>query len=347
MSSSCAPLRQLPWPDCPYRVEPNAPPTALPESTLCAWQFGDAAPTSDDPRRVRLPLRPLWTVNTNVAGEVWRGSAPLRYGWQGDLGYAGNEQLLMVQLHLPDAALDDLEGAVCAAYQRLLQFTSAAGHPHLLRVWNYLSSINEGDGDAERYRRFCAGRYRALAQTPGFELGLPAASAIGSRAGDGLRVFALAGPAPGLQVENPRQVSAFRYPRDYGERSPSFSRATLAPWRDGAQLLVSGTASILGHATVHAGDAAAQLRQALDNLETVRDQALRTYLPTLAPPRLPLASALVYVRHADDLPALQPLLVQRLGGVPLRVLAGDICRRDLLVEVEAVYRQSPEAACAG
>lgn len=346
MSSPCTPLRQPSWPDCPYRVEPGVP-AALPEPTLCAWQFGDASSIDGDSRRVRLPLRPLWAVNTSVVGELWLGSAPLRHGWQGNLGYAGNEQMLMVQLHLPEAALSDFEGAVCAVYQRLLQFTAAAGHPHLLRVWNYLSSINDGDGDAERYRRFCAGRYRALAQMPGFELGLPAASAIGSRAGDGLRVFALAGPAPGLQVENPQQVSAFRYPRDYGERSPSFSRATLAPWRDGAQLLVSGTASILGHATVHAGDAAAQLRQALDNLEAVRDQALRTHLPALPPAQLPLASALVYLRHADDLPALQPLLARRLGGVPLRVLAGDICRRDLLVEVEAVYRQSPEAACAG
>ena len=32
----------------------------------------------------------------------------------------------------------------------------------MLRLWNYLDAINLGDGDDERYRRFCDGRARGM-----------------------------------------------------------------------------------------------------------------------------------------------------------------------------------------
>lgn len=333
------------WPQCPYRID-SLPPEALaqplPSDALCAVQFGDAQ-DHDDPRRIVLPLRPLGPRAD--AGELWRSALPVHSGRVRDLGYAENGQVMMVQMHLPESAMQPMEQAVCDAYRQLIRFLAGAGYPQLLRVWNYLSDINLGEGDAERYRRFCVGRHRALADTDGFEYQLPAASAIGSRDDSGLRLYALAGRQPGLQVENPRQVSAFRYPRIYGERSPSFSRATWVPWDDGAQLLVSGTASIVGHATVHPGDTLAQLQQAAANLETVRDHAMRSHCPGVDPASLQMESCVLYVRDDADLPALLPLLPALFGTVPLRVLAGDICRRELLVEVEAMYRLSVGAAC--
>ena len=49
----------------------------------------------------------------------------------------------------------------------------------------------------------------------------------------------------GTPVENPRQVSAYRYPREYGPQSPTFARALLPP-SPRVPLLLSGTASIDG-----------------------------------------------------------------------------------------------------
>lgn len=332
-------MPRLVYPDCPYRITDlsiDARSQSLPARVLCALQFGgDRA--DDDPRRVLLPLSPLDAVST--VGELWLSTVPVRSGWVRDFGYAENGQVMMVQLQVPETQLNRMEEAVCEIYRRLIRFVSGAGYPHLLRVWNYLDRINQGDGDAERYRRFCAGRYRAMADTDGFEHQLPAASAIGSRDGGGLRLFVLAARQPGLQVENPNQVSAFNYPRIYGTRSPSFSRATLVPWADGVQLLVSGTASIVGHATTHPGDPQAQLRQAVANIETVRDHAIRSRLPGTDPAQLQLESCILYVRRETDLPGLQALLPELLGTQPVRVLAGDICRRALLIEIEAIYRQ--------
>ncbi len=262
---------------------------------------------------------------------------PVRHGWDGDVGYSENGEVLVMQLRLDEPALADMEEAVYRAYVRLNAFVAARGYPNLWRVWHYLGSINQGEGDAERYRRFCVGRYRAVADHPDFESQLPAATAIGTRGG-GLSLIVLAGKRPGVQVENPRQVSAFRYPRPYGLRSPSFSRATLLPWADGPRLLVSGTASIVGHATAFAGDAAGQLRQTAANLQALLAHAVHTRLPGRDAGEFAADSYIVYLRHAEDLPRVRADLDELFADAPRRLVIGDICRSELLIEVEAAYR---------
>lgn len=313
----------------------------LPEDVFCALQFG-GVPYDVDPRRIVLPLIPLGEPND--AGEIWYSDRRSQRGYKNDFGYVANGQVMMVQLQLPNTSRVAFEDGVCAVYRKLNSFVRNAGYPYLLRVWNYLSDINDGEGDAERYRRFCAGRYRALAVVEDFERQLPAASAIGSHDKGGLRLFALAARHPGLPVENPLQVSAYRYPRMYGQRSPSFVRGILVPWADGPQLFASGTASIVGHSTLYPGDAVAQMRQAVVNLETLREHAVRSYLPGHVPTRLQLESCLVYVRNAGDASALSRLVPDLFGRQPVRILVGDICRLDLLVEIEAVYRQMTRLA---
>ena len=121
----------------------------------------------------------------------------------------------------------------------------------------------------ERYKLFCLGRARAFAAVHATspDIGYPAASAVGKPRGvRTLQVCWLAGREAGTTLENPRQVSAYDYPRQYGPAAPSFSRAALTP---DPLLLISGTASIVGHASVHLGDVAAQLEETLANLDNL------------------------------------------------------------------------------
>ena len=41
-----------------------------------------------------------------------------------------------------------------------------------------------------------------------------------------------------------------------------------------------------------------------------------------------------YVRHAADAPRVLGFLAARLPGVPVLLLHGDVCRRELLVEID-------------
>jgi chorismate lyase / 3-hydroxybenzoate synthase len=308
---------------------------ANPDAQLLAQiRFGEHTAGGPDPRLLTLALPPL--LGEDLV-EIWRCGQTVQAGWQDGFGYARAEDVLFFQLLLDEAAYPCLAAASHDAYARLLAFVRMAGYPHLLRVWNYFPHINAGAGADERYQQFCLGRAQALETTPGFEARLPAATVIGSLA-PGFVIYGLAVREPGLQIENPRQVSAFRYPRQYAPRSPAFSRARLKRWGESLHLYVSGTASVVGHETRHPHAALAQLGEAIRNLEALLAQASRAE-PQLPPGHLPDLSLLkLYVRPGVELPPLQAMLQGRLGSqTPCLLLSGEICRRDLLVELEGLY----------
>lgn len=219
---------------------------------------------------------------------------------------------------------EPIESLTKSAYVQLIAETRAAGYPYFLRMWNHVGSINEHDGGNERYKLFCAGRHDAFVEA-GYHHGadLPAASAVGIR-GRGLVIYFLAAREPGVQVENPRQVSAYDYPPQYGVKSPSFSRLTV--WRD--TVFVSGTSSVVGHETVHLGDPMAQLDETLRNIGVVLQRTGKTLADVVA--------AKTYIRRAADYEAIS----RRLGDTfPANLyLEADICRKNLLLEIEAVAR---------
>ena len=98
------------------------------------------------------------------------------------------------------------------------------------------------------------------------------------------------------------------------------------------QLYISGTAAIVGHASHHPEDLAAQFNETLANLDSLLEAAGST--PSLGA----MSQLKVYVRHASDVPAVRELLRARLGDkVPLVLLQGDVCRRELLLEIEGVH----------
>lgn len=265
--------------------------------------------------------------------EQWMGGAPVRFGHGDGWNWSRNHRLLAVAMVAQDEA--DPAGITARCYRELIATVRSAGYPHLLRIWNYLPHINDGAEDQERYRRFCVGRGQALAEAGLEDARMCAATAIGSH-DDQFRLFALAGRVPGQAVENPRQVSAWEYPPIYGPRSPAFARATAISLDDQRMaLLISGTASVVGHATAHPGDVLAQTDEAVKNMAALLAEAAdKLQQPGLAHFGAE-AAARVYVRHAADWPAVHERLRQHWPNLPLAGFLGDICRRDLLMEIEA------------
>jgi chorismate lyase/3-hydroxybenzoate synthase len=294
---------------------------ALPDDALCvisSGQAGNTAPLTIDPRLERLG---------GPAAEVWYANGPTRAGREGIVRYAHDDELLVAVVEEDERAYGGICSTARELYAAMRQFQEHCGFPHLLRMWNYFDRINEGEGDAERYRQFCVGRAHGLGSLSGKQL--PAATAIGrQQTTHHLQVFWVAARGNGVAIENPRQVSAYHYPRAHGPVSPSFSRAMAAPDRT---VLVSGTASIVGHVSQHEGDAPAQLSETLRNLAAVTAHAdLRHHTAH----RQDLLK--VYVRDAK----LVPMIAERLraaypAAAPI-FLAGDICRHELLLEIECI-----------
>ena len=296
---------------------------------LALIQFGSPSALPADPRVGVISLPEL---GGGMTAEVWLGARPAQTGVLDGVHYADSGDALFLRLHLDESAPDALSPLTTIAYQRLFAAARARGYPHLLRVWNYFPAINQEAGGLERYRAFCVGRHAALrAERAELETLLPAASAIGTRE-SGLRLCALAARESGWQIENPRQVSAFHYPTQYGPQSPSFSRAILKRWgeRD-YHLYISGTASVVGHASQHL-DVMAQLDETLLNLAALIAQAGQR---TPTPPRPVLFR--VYARPDLDPAPVRERIAQAFGpAVPLLFLCADICRQDLLIEIEGL-----------
>jgi chorismate lyase/3-hydroxybenzoate synthase len=310
------------------------------ERVLAVFGFGSAAPAAlDDPRYLRVPLQPYLAARTY---EVWRGTGAVRRGRSGGVAWASDGQLTFGAIEVDEreyasaAEPTGIVGAAAHAYARITTFQRVGETPYLLRIWNYLDAITQGDGDIERYRQFCIGRARGFGDFDPTRL--PAATAIG-RCDDArvLQVYWLAARAPGTPLENPRQVEAWRYPRQYGPQPPSFARAMLPPTVDRAPLLLSGTASVVGHATRHAGLLLEQLGETFANFDALIAEA-RKQQPAL-PGAFDHSSRLkVYVRDQADLPLVADALKARLGSdVPFLLLHAAICRRDLAIEIDGVH----------
>lgn len=303
---------------------------------LCmALTFGTEGWHDHDCRRLQLPLPPLGDAPRE---EIWLAEEPMQPVWQREgLCCRAGGHLLHGCLWYDERNHGGIEQATRSAYRAIRHALDETGFGHLFRIWNFFPRINEEEQGLERYRAFCRGRHDALDEWALDETRLPAATAIGSH-GEGLLIHFLAARRPGIQIENPRQVSAYCYPEQYGPRSPTFSRATLMPWPDGSrQLFVSGTASIVGHETRHAGDLEAQLDETLTNIRSLLAVARNEH-------GLPLGdlgeldALRIYLRHPEDAPRLQALLASRLPeALPRVLLQGDICRADLLLEIEATW----------
>lgn len=292
--------------------------------TLAVVRFAPDHAAEADPRLVPVPLA---SSQAQVL-EHWRANGSVTHGKSGDIHWAAGPDVLMGWMALPDPG-GDMEALAESAYSRMLEWQRQSDFPQLWRCWNIFSALTEGAGDAERYRTFTVGRYSAFSAAGLDAQDFPAATVIGS-AGGPLFLMLLAGKTPSRKIENPRQVSAWAYPRDYGPRSPSFARAAHLPGSHGhGPLLVSGTASVLGHATAHHGDWQAQTEETVRNLAAVcaqvdaplRPQALR-----------------VYIRDGVPVDGVLRTLRAAMGpNLPILPVQGDICREDLLVEVEGVW----------
>ena len=273
--------------------------------------------------------------------EIWHSQEPLSYGRHGNICYRQSETLLFGCLTLDEGPMDmppdsctPLQVATKAAYQSVFELLESRGYDAILRFWNYFSEINRVSHHMERYRQFNIGRQDAFRSHGRAVVGnVPAACALGSAAG-GLRIAFLAARAQMIGIENPRQVSAYYYPSQYGPRSPTFSRACLVNLRGRDMLFISGTASIGGHQTLHQGDVAAQTRESLQNIGAVVAEANRR-APS-ADFRLDNLAYKIYVRHPEDLVRVRQEMEQFAGAPPSALfLRADVCRADLLVEIEA------------
>lgn len=265
--------------------------------------------------------------------EIWTSAGPIHSGSFNDLVFAHNDEFLFCAGFIPSS--DRYTEATRKAYGDAFALVRELDFPTIFRMWNFIPHINGANQEGlEVYRDFCRGRAIAFERDYADASGMPAATGIGTW-GEGVGFYFLAcRESSPRHIENARQTPAYEYPQRYGPKSPSFARGTLL--RD--DLYVSGTASILGHETVHEGDVDKQWSVAIGNIahligaDNLEAQGVRG-----AYALSDLDQIKVYYRHAADLPRVMRLAQHAFHpDASIRYLKVDICRADLLVEIEGI-----------
>lgn len=221
------------------------------------------------------------------------------------------------------------------------------------RQWNYIEDI-VGPAPLSRktkqnYQQFNDVRSFFYSESE-FLNGYPSATGIGQKEGGIIIEFiAVSGPPSVviLPVSNPLQVDAHRYSQQVlvgdplfekkEKTSPKFERAKLVYSPFWGQVYISGTAAIRGQLTAPEVDAAHQTRITLDNiLALVSHENLQKsgFEPRID--KAEISYLRVYTKYAGDIPAVRKTCSEYLPRTPALYLEADVCREDLLVEIEGM-----------
>ncbi len=300
---------------------------------LLGFQFGNNFTEHEHAAIINLQLQPL---DPERVIETWWYKGEIKYTKSGPVRVAECQDYTAVILRKDPVAPEDFREQTRQAYTELINAVRSTSHSTLVRIWNYFDDINAGNDDLEKYRQFCVGRAEAF-ETMGIHDDIaPVGTAIGGREGSGFALIGLASKQAFHPVENPRQTSAFNYPRQYGPRSPKFCRGGFIALDSHTLFLVSGTAAVVGHESNFPFNTGLQADETLNNLAILCDEISRLE-PGKAQFVLDDQSILrVYLKNPDDYRVVLEKMNRLMKGFHQKVifLQGTICRQELMVEVE-------------
>lgn len=249
----------------------------------------------------------------------------------------------------PDGAYGEASSALTQMREQLAR--AGVGFDQVMRTWIYVNQITEGPEGLQRYQELnrartdffhgqkLCGKNRAPAAPENI---YPASTGIGTQ-GSAITMscMALDSNRPDVLVmplENPIQTAAYDYQANYSPHSPKFSRAMAVVQGRFVSTLVSGTASIVNSKTCHPGDIVKQAEQTIDNIQQLiaPENFARHGLPGAGASLSDIAKLRVYVKRMEDYQACREVCERRLPRAPAIYLHADICRPDLLLEIEAV-----------
>jgi len=211
----------------------------------------------------------------------------------------------------------------------------------IVRQWNYLEDIVGFDGDKQKYQEF--NNVRSEFYKDYFEAeGYPAATGIGTNRGGVIVEFVAvkSGDVVTAPIDNPDQIAAHHYSKNVlvGEEcilktTPKFERARYFELFNNKLIFISGTASITGEKTIGVGDPVAQTEITIQNIKRLYSSDV---LQKLSKNKLKAkyGHARVYVKNREDFAAIKTTFKTHFGKLPVVYIIADICRSDLLVEIE-------------
>lgn len=203
---------------------------------------------------------------------------------------------------------------------------------NIIRQWNYIEQITGFDGIDQHYQMFNNVRSNFYNQAT-WNTGYPAATGIGTNLGGVLvdiDVAIFARPECfTTPIDNKLQIAAHEYSSQVlaaaqqQKSTPKFERAKSMTFDDKQLIYISGTAAIRGEESLIGVGLEQQLHITMENIAQLIGDAklkmLRVYLKEKS-----------YYQEAHE------LLSKYQPDIPISYMCADVCRDELLIEIEGV-----------
>ncbi len=227
------------------------------------------------------------------------------------------------------------------------------GIGNIIRQWNYVEDIaHVGDPGrtTQNYQVFNDVRAKYY-NVESFPKGYPAATGIGMNTGGVIIGFIAISESDQVEVKairNPRQIDAHRYSDEVlvgkltgimGERcTPKFERGKMVLLDGSCIMYVSGTASIVGEETQHPNDVEKQTITTIENIFELFSGANQKELGIeFNVDEIEFSHLRIYVKRQEDFLKVEAVCKSMLKSKSFLFLESDICREDLLVEIEGIF----------
>lgn len=251
--------------------------------------------------------------------------------------FAGGFQSDIFEKNIAEQSVD--------TFRMLGDLLSAENFPvnSIVRQWNYIERITAVDNDRQHYQDFNEARSEFYSQSD-WTAGYPSATGIGMTHGGVLLdvdAAQLTGEDTGIiPLDNRLQVAAHHYSDDVliseqmGKTTPKFERGKCLNFGNAGMIYISGTAAIRGEQSMKDADLSEQLYATMENIAylislenvTVSGVSCR-YQPKVTMLR-------IYLKDMSAVKEAKELMEAFRLNIPVVYLWADICREELLIEIE-------------
>lgn len=281
--------------------------------------------------------------------------AVVSYRSQGDRYYLEIEDSEHQELILGGLQGEDLNAGIAEQSDRIFEVIDGIlkkegyAPEAIVRQWNYIERITAFAGGHQHYQDFNDSRSRFYAPCD-WKQGYPAATGIGTQFGGVLIDLNVVKPkSPDFRyvpLDNELQVAAHAYSQEVlvgiedrllaCKTTPKFERAKAVVGARKGMVYISGTAAIRGEQSLEGVGVLVQTGITMENIRFLISSAnlnKQAVFP-VAEPKIELLR--VYLKNPADVTVVKVYMESLFTEVPVSYLLADVCRDELLVEIEGI-----------
>jgi enamine deaminase RidA (YjgF/YER057c/UK114 family) len=250
----------------------------------------------------------------------------------------------------PEAGIQKQSDAIFSVLEEIFELEKMPVSS-IVRQWNYIENITRIEDNCQNYQEFNDARSRFYQKTK-WHGGFPAATGIGIGCGGVIvdldAIYTNGSDIKVVSLNNTLQVPAHDYSKsvlvaaedepDRPVTTPKFERGKLVSSGTEGVIYISGTAAIRGEKSFSYEGIEEQTRITLENIEHLISEETLASSGAGHFANVEISSLRIYLKEESFFEPCKKIVDENYPGVSAVYLKADICREELLVEIEGIAK---------